>query len=47
MGLKAFEKPLHNTIAIKSVDNFGVYRIVFEEKKQKRNVFKQLFGWLF
>lgn len=47
MSLKAFEKPLHNTIAIKSADNFGVYRIVFEEKKQKRNVFKQFFGWLF
>lgn len=47
MGLEAFEKPLHNTIATKSVENFGVYRIVFEEKIKKRNIFKQFFGWLF
>ena len=33
MSLSEFERPLHNTIAIKSADNFGVYRIEFKESK--------------
>ncbi|WP_426431000.1 hypothetical protein ACPX19_01260 [Winogradskyella sp. HB-48] len=47
MNLKAFEKPLHNNIATKSYENFGVYRIVFEEDAKKQNIFKRFFGWLF
>ncbi|MCB0398158.1 MAG: hypothetical protein KDD26_00775 [Winogradskyella sp.] len=47
MGLKAFEKPLHNNIATKSANNFGVYRIVFEQEAKKQNIFKRFFGWLF
>lgn len=47
MSLKDFELPLHNTVAAKSADNFGVYRIVFEEKTKKRDIFKRFFGWLF
>ncbi|MHA7844520.1 MAG: right-handed parallel beta-helix repeat-containing protein [Winogradskyella sp.] len=47
MGLKAFEKPLHNTVATKSADNFGVYRIVFDDNTKKQDIFKRIFGWLF
>ena len=47
MGLEAFEKPLHNTIAEKSEDNFGVFRIEFEKPKKKKGFFSRLFGWLF
>ena len=46
MNLTNFEKPLHNTLAIKSADNFGVFRIEFE-KSEKKSFFKRLFGWLF
>jgi hypothetical protein len=45
MSLSAFEMPLNNTIAKKSADNFGVYRIVFKEKK--KGFFGRFFGWLF
>ncbi|MEO1033129.1 MAG: hypothetical protein AAFX55_17125, partial [Bacteroidota bacterium] len=34
MALSEFEKPLHNTIATKSVSNFGVYRVEFEDTKK-------------
>ncbi|WP_299118662.1 hypothetical protein [uncultured Winogradskyella sp.] len=47
MGLQQFELPLHNTIATKSVDNFGVYRIEFENKKRRKNFFGRFFDWLF
>jgi len=47
MGLKQFEMPLHNTIATKSADNFGVYRIEFSEKEKRKTFFGRLFGWLF
>ncbi|MFC0605964.1 hypothetical protein [Winogradskyella pulchriflava] len=47
MALSAFEKPLHNTVATKSADNFGVFRIEFEKQKYKMSFFKRLFGWLF
>ncbi|WP_299111822.1 hypothetical protein [uncultured Winogradskyella sp.] len=47
MGLKAFEKPLHNSIAAKSADNFGVYRIVFEKQEKKKSFLERFFGWLF
>jgi len=46
MALKPLEKPLHNTLAVKSADNFGVYRIELEKPK-KKSFFKRLFGWLF
>lgn len=46
MELKAFEMPLHNDVATKSANNFGVYRIEFDESK-KKNFLKRLFGWLF
>ena len=47
MGLKPFEIPLHNTIATKSVENFGVYRIEFEGLKKRKNFLGRLFSWLF
>ena len=55
MDLTNFEKPLHNTIATKSNENFGVFRIAFEEKKinekkkakKNENIFKRFFQWLF
>ncbi len=47
MKLSAFEKPLHNTIAAKSHNNFGVYRVVFEKPERQKGFFKRLFGWLF
>lgn len=45
----AFVKPLHNNQAVKTVSNFGVYKIDFStpEKKQKASFFGRLFGWLF
>lgn len=46
MALKSFEKPLHNTLAVKSAENFGVFRIEFKKPK-KGHFFKRLFGWLF
>ena len=47
MGLKQIEMPLHNTVAIKSADNFGVYRIEFTKKAKRKTFFGRLFGWLF
>lgn len=47
MGLKQFEMPLHNTVATKSVDNFGVYRVEFSKQKKRKSFFGRLFGWLF
>ncbi len=47
MALKAFEKPLNNTVATKSVGNFGVYRIEFTKKAKRKTFFGRLFGWLF
>jgi len=47
MGLKSFEKPLHNVVATKSADNFGVYRIEFSNKKKRKGFIGRLFGWLF
>lgn len=47
MGLTEFQKPLHNTIAVKSADNFGAFRIVFEEAPKKKGLFQRLLGWLF
>ncbi|WP_299364597.1 hypothetical protein [Winogradskyella sp.] len=47
MGTSEFEKPLHNAKASKSANNFGVYRIVFEETKNKEGFLKRFFGWLF
>ena len=36
MNLSDFEKPLHNTIATKSANNFGVFRIEFDKQKEKK-----------
>lgn len=47
MGLKVLEMPLHNTVATKSADNFGVFRIEFTEKPKRKTFFGRLFGWLF
>lgn len=49
MNLSDFEKPINNSIATKSKDNFNVYRIVFKEKeiKKKKGFFKRLFAWIF
>ena len=47
MGLKQYKMPLHNNIATKSVDNFGVYRIEFSIQKKRKSFFGRLFGWLF
>jgi parallel beta-helix repeat protein len=47
MGLKTFEMPLHNSIAKKSSDNFGVFRIEFKPAPKKKGLFERLFGWLF
>ncbi|WP_369997956.1 hypothetical protein [Winogradskyella sp.] len=47
MNLSDFEKPLHNTIATKSANNFGVFRIGFDKQKEKKGFFSRLFGWLF
>ncbi len=47
MGLSAYEKPLHNTIAKKSASNFGVYRIEFEKPRRKIGFLQRFFGWLF
>ena len=46
LALTRFEKPLHNNTATKSANNFGVFRIEFEQPK-KESLFKRLFGWLF
>ena len=46
LALTKFEKPLHNTKATKSSDNFGVFRIEFE-RPEKKKFFKRIFGWLF
>ena len=47
MGLKAIEKPTHNTMATKTSSNFGVFRVEFETPKKKEGFFKRFFGWLF
>jgi hypothetical protein len=47
MGLKVLEKPLHNKLATKTADNFGVFRIEFTEKSRRNTFFGRLFGWLF
>ena len=48
MQLTEYEKPLHNTKAIKTLDNFGVYIIEFSEaENEKKGFFARLFGWLF
>ncbi len=47
IGLSAYEKPLHNTIAKKSASNFGVYRIEFEKPRRKIGFLQRFFGWLF
>lgn len=46
MALKEIEMPLQNTLATKSANNFGVFRIEFE-KPEKKSFFKRFFGWLF
>jgi len=52
MQLSGFEKPLHNTLAQKSLSNFGVFIIEFEDQKvtqepeKKDNFFKRFFKWL-
>ncbi|WP_157957310.1 right-handed parallel beta-helix repeat-containing protein [Winogradskyella tangerina] len=47
MGLSEFEKPLHNSVAVKSQGNFGVYRIEFESAKKTVGFHNRFFGWLF
>jgi len=45
MDSKAFQKPLNNDRAIKTLDNFGVFQIEFEKKnkvRQKRSFFKRI-----
>ena len=53
MDNSTFEKPLHNTKAQKTVSNFGVFIIAFENDipseistEKKDNAFKRLFKWL-
>ncbi|GAA4270671.1 hypothetical protein [Hyunsoonleella aestuarii] len=45
----SFEKPLHNSEAQKTLNNFGVFIVEFEraEKKKRKTFFGKLFGWLF
>jgi len=47
MGLKVLEMPLHNTTALKSADNFGVFRIEFSKKTKRKTFFGRFFDWLF
>ena len=53
MDNENFEKPLHNTKAKKTVSNFGVFIVVFENDipseistKKKDNAIKRFFKWL-
>lgn len=46
LSLTHFEKPLHNSTATKSANNFGVFRVEFS-KPEKKSFFKRLFSWLF
>ncbi|GGW71511.1 hypothetical protein DFQ11_10783 [Winogradskyella epiphytica] len=46
LNSKAFEKPLHNTVATKSANNFGVFRIEFEAL-EKKSALERFFDWLF
>ena len=52
MQLTEFEKPLHNSKAIKSIANFGVFVVEFETQKtvqvteKKPNMFERLMKWL-
>ncbi|WP_298895516.1 hypothetical protein [uncultured Psychroserpens sp.] len=53
MQQTAFEKPLHNTKANKTLSNFGVFIVEFETQeiveastKKKDNAFKRFFKWL-
>ena len=47
MGLEQFKIPLQNTVAAKSANNFGVYRVEFTNPKNRKIVFGRLFYWLF
>ena len=52
MQLNEIEKPLHNTAAQKTLSNFGVFVIEFEEQipiketEERDNFFKRFFKWL-
>lgn len=52
MQLSEFEKPLHNSLAKKTLSNFGVFSIEFESQKvaetstKKLNFFDRFLGWL-
>jgi hypothetical protein len=52
MQLTEFEKPLHNVSALKTLSNFGVFRIEFEDQKiaetsnEKPNLLDRFLGWL-
>jgi hypothetical protein len=53
MQLTAIEKPLHNVKAQKTLSNFGVFILEFEddtaeitEVKKKDNALKRFFKWL-
>ncbi|WP_460218193.1 right-handed parallel beta-helix repeat-containing protein [Psychroserpens sp. MEBiC05023] len=51
MELNDFEQPLHNTKAIKTLSNFGVFIVKFDDIKQQKkvkrdNAFKRFFRWL-
>ncbi|WP_431136503.1 right-handed parallel beta-helix repeat-containing protein [Psychroserpens mesophilus] len=55
MQLTAFEKPLHNSIAKKTLSNFGVFVIEFEDQRKVQvsednedqpNVLERFFSWL-
>ena len=52
MQLTEFEKPLHNSQAKKTINNFGVFIIEFEDQRtaqvteEKLNLFERFFKWL-
>ena len=52
MQLTTFEKPLHNSLAKKTLSNFGVFIIEFEaapvieDTIENDNIFKRFFKWL-
>lgn len=52
MQLTEYEKPLHNSIAKKTIANFGVFIIEFENQRttqvteEKLNLFERFFNWL-
>lgn len=52
MGLTRFKKPLHNSVAKKTLSNFGVFEIEFEDQQtaqdseDKPSLLKRFFNWL-